>query len=81
VCRGVYIQFLSARGGIEADLTVTRLANDRFLVLTAASTQTDVESWIEKHVPKGAFCMITDLSGAYAILNTQGPRSRELLQS
>jgi heterotetrameric sarcosine oxidase gamma subunit len=81
VGRCVYTQFLNPRGGIEADLTVTRLAEDRFLVLTAAFTQTHVESWIRNHVPDGAFCVLTDVSGAYAMLNVQGPRSRELLQS
>ncbi len=81
VGRCVYAQFLNPRGGIEADLTITRLAVDRFLVLTAAFTQTHVESWIQNHVPDGAFCVITDISGAYAMLNVQGPRSRELLQS
>jgi 4-methylaminobutanoate oxidase (formaldehyde-forming) len=81
VGRCVYTQFLNTRGGIEADLTVTRLAPDRFLVLTAAFTQTHVESWIRNHTPDGAFCVLTDISGAYAMLNVQGPHSRELLQS
>jgi 4-methylaminobutanoate oxidase (formaldehyde-forming) len=81
VGRCVYTQFLNPRGGIEADLTVTRLADDRFLVLTAAFTQTHVESWIRNHTPEGAFCVLTDVSGSFAMLNVQGPRSRELLQS
>ena len=79
VGRCVYTQFLNPRGGIEADLTVTRLAPDRFLVLTAAFTQTHVESWIRRHVPEGACCVLTDISGAYAMLNVQGPASRALL--
>ncbi|MDE2305491.1 MAG: GcvT family protein [Gammaproteobacteria bacterium] len=81
VGRCVYTQFLNERGGIEADLTVTRLAEDRFLVLTAAFTLTHVEAWIRNHVPENAFVAITDLTGAYAMLNLQGPASRELLQS
>ena len=81
VGRCVYTQFLNERGGIEADLTVTRLAADRFLVLTAAFTQTHVESWIRNHAPAEAFVTITDLSGAYAMLNVQGPQSRSLLQA
>ena len=44
------------RAGIEADLTITRLAADRFLVITAAFTQTHVEAWIRNHIPAGAFC-------------------------
>ncbi|MEI8299238.1 MAG: FAD-dependent oxidoreductase [Pseudomonadota bacterium] len=81
VGRCVYAQFLNERGGIEADLTVTRLASDRFLVLTAAFTQTHVEAWIRNNTPEGAFCVLTDVSGAYAMLNVQGPLSRQLLQS
>ncbi len=81
VGRCVYTQFLNERGGIEADLTVTRLADDRFLVLTAAFTHTHVESWIRNHAPEGAFVVITDVSGAYAMLNLQGPESRRLLQT
>ena len=79
--RCVYTQFLNERGGIEADLTVTRLAADRFLVLTAAFTQTHVESWIRNRIPDGAFAVLTDISQAYAMLNVQGPNARALLQA
>ncbi len=76
----VYTQFLNSRGGIEADLTITRLAPDRFLVVTAAFTQTHVESWIQNQIPDTAHCLVTDVSGAYSMLNVQGPASRALLQ-
>jgi 4-methylaminobutanoate oxidase (formaldehyde-forming) len=79
--RCVYTQFLNARGGIEADITITRLAADRFLVLTAAFTQTHVESWIRNHIPTEAFAVVTDISHAYAMLNVQGPSARALLQT
>ncbi|HLW23946.1 MAG TPA: FAD-dependent oxidoreductase [Steroidobacteraceae bacterium] len=81
VGRCVYTQFLNSAGGIEADLTVTRLATDRFLVVTAAFTLTHVESWIRDHIPEQARCTICDVSDAYAMLNIQGPGSRALLQS
>ena len=81
VGRVVYTQFLNARGGIEADLTVSRLAIERFLVVTAAFTQTHVEAWIRDHVPRDARCVVTDVTGSYAMLNVQGPASRALLQS
>ena len=77
----VYTQFLNSRGGIEADLTITRLAADRYLVVTAAFTQTHVESWIKNQIPAAAHCVITDVSGAYSMLNVQGPASRALLQA
>jgi len=81
VGRCVYTQFLNTTGGIEADLTVTRLAADHFLVVTAAFTLTHVEAWIRNHIPAEAFCVVTDMTGAYAMLNVQGPASRALLQS
>ncbi len=77
----VYTQFLNIRGGVEADLTITRLAEDRYLVVTAAFTQTHVHAWIHENIPSDAFCLVTDLTGAYAMLNVQGPNSRKLLGS
>ncbi len=79
--RCVYTQFLNERAGIEADLTITRLGVDEFLVVTAAFTQTHVDAWIRGHIPAGAFCLVTDVTDAYAMLNIQGPASRALLQS
>jgi heterotetrameric sarcosine oxidase gamma subunit len=81
VGRCVYTQFLNTAGGIEADLTVTRLAPDRFLVVTAAFTQTHVEAWIRNSIAEDVFCSVADVSDAYAMLNIQGPASRALLQS
>jgi 4-methylaminobutanoate oxidase (formaldehyde-forming) len=80
VGRVLYTQFLNARGGIEADVTVSRLGTERFMVVTAAFTQTHVEAWIRRHIARDARCVVTDMSGAYAMLSVQGPRSRALLQ-
>jgi len=79
--RCVYTQFLNPRGGIEADLTLTRLAVDRYLVLTAPFTHTHVESWIRNHIPADAVCVLTDVTDGYAMLNVQGPHARALLSS
>ena len=77
--RIVYTQWLNERGGIEADVTVTRLDADRFLVLSAAADQERDRSWLARHVPDDARCVLTDVTAAYALLNVQGPRSREWL--
>jgi 4-methylaminobutanoate oxidase (formaldehyde-forming) len=77
----VYTQFLNVRGGVEADLTITRLAGERYLIVTAAFTQTHVHAWIDENTPDDAHCMITDITGAYAMLNVQGPNSRALLSA
>ncbi len=81
VGRCVYTQFLNDAGGIEADLTITRLAEDRYLIVTAAFTQSHVDAWIRNHIPPDAFCTVSDSTDAYAMLNIQGPASRALLQS
>jgi heterotetrameric sarcosine oxidase gamma subunit len=75
----IYTQFLNTRGGIEADLTVMRLAPDQFLVITAAFTATHVMAWLRDHIETNAHCVVTDVSDGWCMLNVQGPRSRELL--
>jgi heterotetrameric sarcosine oxidase gamma subunit len=79
VGRIVYTQFLNERGGIEADLSVTRLADDRFLLVTAAFTATHVIAWLRDHIDAQHHCLVTDVSDAWCMLNIQGPRSRALL--
>jgi len=77
----VYAQFLNDRGGIEADVSLTRLASDRFLVVTAAFTATHVIAWLWEHIHADCHCVVTDVSDGWCTLNVQGPRSRELLSS
>jgi heterotetrameric sarcosine oxidase gamma subunit len=79
VGRCVYTQWLNERGTIEADLTVSRLAEDSYLVVSAERTSTRVRTWLKRHIPEEAHVTVSDLSSAYNILNLQGPRSRELL--
>ena len=76
----VYTQWLNERGGIEADLTVTREALDRYLVVTAAATQTRDFSWLQRNIPADARAMAIDVSSSMAVLGVMGPRSRELLR-
>ena len=75
----VYTQWLNERGGIEADLTVTREAEDRFLVVTAAATQMRDLAWLRRNIPDDARAVAFDATSAYAVLGVMGPRSRELL--
>ena len=80
--RVVYTQWLNERGGIEADLTVTRLSETEFLVITAAATQArDLETVRRAILAGGDRAAVTDVTSGYAVLNVQGPRSRELLAS
>ncbi len=77
--RLVYTQWCNERGGIEADLTVTRLAEDRFLVVSTDTIHRRLESWIHRHTPDGAHLTTTDVTAGWTLLTVQGPRSRELL--
>ena len=78
--RAVYTQWLNERGTIEADLTITRLAEDAFLIVTAPFTHGHVEAWLRKQ-QGSEIAIITDLTSGLACINLQGPRSRDFLQS
>lgn len=76
----VYTQFLNNRGGIEADVTVTRLTETVYLVVTPAATRLADQTWMERHV--GDFnVVITDVTPGEGVLAVMGPRSRELLNA
>jgi 4-methylaminobutanoate oxidase (formaldehyde-forming) len=75
----VYTQWLNARGGIEADLTVTREAPERYLIVTSAASQTRDLAWLQRNIPDGARAIAVDVGAGIAVLGVMGPRSRELL--
>jgi glycine cleavage system T protein len=79
--RIVYTPWLNERGGIEADLTVTREAEDSYLLVTSCATQTRDFGWLSRGIPEDARATAVDVSSAYAVLGLMGPKSRELLQS
>jgi glycine cleavage system aminomethyltransferase T/glycine/D-amino acid oxidase-like deaminating enzyme len=79
--RIVYTQWLNDRGGIEADLTVTRLAQDCFLIVGGAETEVRDFYWLKSHIPPGKHCVLTNVSSAMGVISLMGPKSRELLQS
>ena len=77
--RIVYTQWLNERGGIEADLTVTRLSETRYMVVTATATGVRDFNWLRRHIPADAHAFATDVTSAYAMLSVMGPHSRALL--
>ena len=79
--RLVYTQWLNERGGIEADLTVTRLSETVFLIVTAAETEIRDFYWLKAHIPNDAHCVLTNVSSAMGVISIMGPRARDLLQS
>ncbi|HMK85453.1 MAG TPA: FAD-dependent oxidoreductase, partial [Steroidobacteraceae bacterium] len=77
----VYTQWLNERGGIEADLTVTRLSETAFLIVTGAETETKDFDWLRRHIDPAAHCVLTNVTSAMGVLSVMGPSSRALLQS
>ena len=77
----VYTQWLNERGGIEADLTVTRESLDRYLIVTAAATQVRDFSYLKRHIPPGSRVVATDVTSGHSVISVMGPNSRALLQS
>ncbi|MEA3185669.1 MAG: hypothetical protein QOJ74_2146 [Ilumatobacteraceae bacterium] len=77
----VYTQWLNSQGGVEADLTVTRVSADCFLIVTAAATQVRDFAHLRDNIPEGARAIATDVTSAHAVLSVMGPNSRALLHS
>jgi glycine cleavage system aminomethyltransferase T/glycine/D-amino acid oxidase-like deaminating enzyme len=78
--RITYTQWLNEDGKLEADLTVTKLADDRFWVVASDTAHRHVETRMRRRfAASGAYAFATDVTGAYAQINIQGPRSRELM--
>ncbi|WP_295312450.1 FAD-dependent oxidoreductase [Roseobacter sp.] len=76
----VYTQFLNVRGGIEADVTVTRLSETAYLVVTPAATRLADQTWMMRHA--GDFnVVITDVTAGEGVLAVMGPNARKLLQA
>ena len=76
----VYTQFLNNDGGIEADVTITRLSSDRFIIVTPAATIRRDVNWIERHIPDGAHCSVMDVTAMESVMVVMGPQSRDFLQ-
>ena len=77
--RIVYTQWLNRRGGIEADLTVTRLSENAFLIVTPGATVVRDWAWLQRHTPEDARCVVTDVTAMETVICVMGPKSRDLL--
>jgi 4-methylaminobutanoate oxidase (formaldehyde-forming) len=77
--RMVYTHWLNQRGGIEADLTVTRIAEDEFWVISGATQTVKDLHWLKSHIGDDEFCCVSDITNAWAMLGVMGPDSRALL--
>ncbi len=75
----VYTSMLNERGGIECDFTVTRIAQDRFLIITGTALGQHDLSWIRLHLPEDGSVTVEDVTSAYACIGLWGPRARDIL--
>ncbi len=79
VGRVVYTQWLNERGGIEADVTITRTAAAEYLVVTSAASHYHDLHHLRACIPEDARCTVADVTSAYAVLGLMGPRARDVL--
>ncbi|MCW8845451.1 MAG: aminomethyltransferase family protein, partial [Gammaproteobacteria bacterium] len=76
-----YTQWLNEDGRLEADLTVIKLEDEKFMVVTSDIAHRHTETWMKRHIADDQHVFVTDVTSGYGQLNIQGPKSRELLQS
>jgi len=77
----VYSQLLNQRGGIEADVTVTRMSANRFMLVTGHPSQIRDQQWIQTHADPAWQFEVVDMTSAYSLMTLHGPQSRAILQS
>jgi 4-methylaminobutanoate oxidase (formaldehyde-forming) len=76
----VYTQMLNTRGGIECDLTVGRLSETEYYIVTGTGFATHDFDWISRSIPEGLYARLIDVTSSNAVLSVMGPRSRDVIQ-
>ncbi|MEM7440095.1 MAG: FAD-dependent oxidoreductase [Pseudomonadota bacterium] len=79
VGRVVYTAWVNAAGGFEADLTVTRLAHDKFMVVVGENSAGHTEMRMRRNIASDEVVVITDVTAGRCLINVHGPKSRDLL--
>jgi 4-methylaminobutanoate oxidase (formaldehyde-forming) len=77
----VYTQLLDRRGGIQADLTVTRLGTDRYLLVTGTAFGNHDAAWLRQHLPEDGSVVLRDMTGGLVCFGLWGPRARDIVGS
>ena len=75
----IYSQLLNSRGGIECDLTVSRLADETYYIVTGTGFRGHDFLWIQRNIPAGSDARLVDVTEQYATLALMGPRARQVL--
>lgn len=77
----IYTQLCNERGGIEADVTITRLGKDHFYIVTGAGFGVHDSDWIRRNLPEDGSVVLLDVTSGRAVINLCGPKARDVLQS
>ncbi|MCP4461122.1 MAG: FAD-dependent oxidoreductase [Cytophagales bacterium] len=77
----VYTQWLNENGGIEADLTITRIGETKFMVVTAGATEERDFNWLKSHIPADAHVVLTNITSGLVTISLMGPKARDLMTS
>jgi 4-methylaminobutanoate oxidase (formaldehyde-forming) len=77
--RMVYTAMLNARGGFESDLTVLRLAQNEFFIVTGSAQTTRDFAWIERHIAEHEHAALVDVTGGWSVISLMGPKAETLL--
>lgn len=75
----IYTQLCNERGGIEADLTITRLAENHFYIVTGAGFGVHDSDWIRQNLPRDGTAVLIEVTSARAVINIAGPKARDVL--
>ena len=75
-----YTQMLNDKGGIECDLTATRIAEDEYYIVTGTGFATHDFNWIQRNIPKGMNAQLVDVTPSTSVLSLMGPRARDILE-
>jgi 4-methylaminobutanoate oxidase (formaldehyde-forming) len=76
----IYTQMLNDKGGIECDLTVARIAENEYYIVTGTGFATHDFDWIARNIPEGMQAELVDVTSAYSVLSLMGPNARAVLQ-
>lgn len=76
----IYTQLCNERGGIEADVTITRLGKDHFYIVTGAGFGVHDSDWIRRNLPADGSVVLVEVTSGWAVINLCGPKSRDVLQ-
>jgi len=77
----IYTQMLNDQAGIECDLTVVRVAEDEFYIVTGTGFATHDFNWISRNIPEGMNAQLFDITSSNAVLSLMGPKARDILQA